>query len=73
MGKDLKQPWLGRSPATGVFSRGYVETKGLNLAPQVKQRVFHGRKTLAKVLILNGLLKIARSAMSGSQWAWDFC
>ena len=35
MGKDRKQPWLGRSAATVVFSRGYVETKGLNLAPQV--------------------------------------
>jgi hypothetical protein len=30
---------------------------GKNLAPKVKQRVFHGRETLAKPLILNGLLK----------------
>ena len=29
-----------------------------SLAPQVKQRVFHGRETLAKLLILNGLLKL---------------
>src|ERR1017187_1344724 len=35
MGKDLKQPWLGRGSATGVFSRGCVENKGLILAPQV--------------------------------------
>src|ERR1035437_1920907 len=35
MGKDFKQPWLGRSAANGVFSRGYVENKGLKLAPQV--------------------------------------
>ena len=35
MGKDLKQQWLGRGAASGVFSRGYVETKGLILAPQV--------------------------------------
>jgi hypothetical protein len=28
------------------------------LAPQVKQRVFDGRETLAKTLILNGLLKL---------------
>src|SRR5664280_1967372 len=35
MGKDFKKPRLGRGAATGVFSRGYVETKGLKLAPQV--------------------------------------
>jgi hypothetical protein len=29
---------------------GYVETKGLGLVPQVKQRVFDGRETLAVVL-----------------------
>ena len=29
------QPWLGRGAANGVFSTGYVETKGLKVAPQV--------------------------------------
>jgi hypothetical protein len=36
------------------------------LAPQVKQRVFHGPETLAKLLILNGLLKLAETAISVS-------
>jgi hypothetical protein len=44
-----------------VFSRGYVENKGLVLAPQVKQRVFDGVETLAKRLILNDLLKFRES------------
>src|ERR1039457_7671984 len=35
MGKFTKQPGLGRGAATGVFTRGYVENKGVNLAPQV--------------------------------------
>ena len=35
MGKFIKQPWLGRGWTTGVFSRRYVENKGLSLAPQV--------------------------------------
>src|ERR1039457_7444013 len=35
MGKFTKQPRRGRGAATGVFSSGYVETKGLVLAPQV--------------------------------------
>src|ERR1035437_5961914 len=35
MGIFTKQPQLGLSPATVVFSRRYVETKGLKLAPQV--------------------------------------
>jgi hypothetical protein len=34
--------------------------------PQVKQRVFHGPETLAKLLILNGLLKLAETAISVS-------
>jgi hypothetical protein len=32
-----------------------------NLAPQVKQRVFDSAETLEKILILNGLLKFAKS------------
>jgi len=35
MGNSRFQPWLGRGAATGVFSRGCVETKGFELAPQV--------------------------------------
>ena len=35
MGKLSKQPWPGRGMATGVFCRGYVENKGVNVAPQV--------------------------------------
>jgi hypothetical protein len=42
MGKFTKQPWLGRGAATGVFSRGYVEKKGLVLAPQEEHRSEHG-------------------------------
>jgi len=38
MGRDLKQPCLGRGAASSVFSRGYVETKGLNLAPRARYR-----------------------------------
>ena len=38
---------------------GKRKLKENSLAPQVKERVFHGRETLAKVLILNGLLKLA--------------
>ena len=34
MGKFTEQPWLGRGAATGVFCKGYVERKGLELAPQ---------------------------------------
>jgi hypothetical protein len=34
--------------------------------PQVKQRAFHGGETLAKLLILNGLLKLAKTAISVS-------
>ena len=66
MGKLSKQPWLGRTTATGVFCRGYVENKGDVLAPQVKQRVFDGVETLAKLLILNGLLKLpAKLTLAG--------
>ena len=36
------------------LSRGVAD-----LAPQVKQRVFDGAETLAKLLILNGLFKFA--------------
>src|ERR1017187_7394507 len=36
MGKGLKPFWLGRSLATFVFSRGYVETKGVKLAPRLQ-------------------------------------
>jgi hypothetical protein len=36
-----------------------ASSMGLEVAPQVKQRVFHGAETLANVLILNGLLKLA--------------
>ena len=35
MGNSHFEPPLGRGSATGVLSRGYVETKGDNLAPQV--------------------------------------
>src|ERR1039457_6624800 len=35
MGKFTKQPGLGRGAATGVFARGYVDNKGLRVAPQV--------------------------------------
>jgi len=38
---------------------------GKNLAPQVKQRVFDEAETLAKVLIPNGLLKLAESRHLG--------
>jgi hypothetical protein len=62
MGKFYCQPWLGRGATTGVFGRGCVETKGLKLAPQVKQRVFHAGETLAKLLIPDGLLKFASFA-----------
>src|ERR1019366_4701341 len=41
-GKFTKQSWLGCAAATGVFAKGYVESKGLKLAPQVKQKVFDG-------------------------------
>jgi hypothetical protein len=48
---------------------GYIETKGLVLAPQVKQRVFYGRETPAKVLILNGLLKtLGRRQEPAGNW-----
>src|ERR1035437_8162238 len=36
MGKFTKQPRLGRATTTGVFSRGYVERKGLVLAPRAR-------------------------------------
>jgi hypothetical protein len=36
-----------------------IGVRGDGTPPQVKQRVFHSRETLAKVLILNGLLKLA--------------
>ena len=38
MGNFSKQPWLGRSPATVVFSRGYVEKEGLKLAPREERK-----------------------------------
>jgi hypothetical protein len=34
MGNSAFQPWLGHDAATGVFSIGCVETKGLKLAPR---------------------------------------
>jgi hypothetical protein len=35
MGKFTKHPWLGGGAATGVFCSGYVDNKGVRLAPQV--------------------------------------
>ena len=35
MGNSKFWPAQGRGAATGVFSRGYVENKGLRVAPQV--------------------------------------
>ena len=42
-----------------VNQRACKSVEGKELAPQVKQRVFCGPETLAKLLILNGLLKFA--------------
>src|ERR1039458_2122658 len=59
MSNSRFRPTRGRKAATGVFSRGYIENKGDRSAPKVKQRIFDGPETLAKLLILTGLLKRA--------------
>src|ERR1039458_610758 len=40
--KEIRVRTLGCAAATGVFAKGYIENKGLKLAPQVKQKVFDG-------------------------------
>lgn len=60
MGKFTIERRPARDAPCGVLSKAYIENKGVNLAPQVKQRVFDGRETLAKLLIINGLIKFAK-------------
>jgi hypothetical protein len=72
MGNSQFEPPLGRGAATGVFSNGCIDTKEVSVAPRAQQRVFDGAETLAKLLILNGLLKFAKSRDlrfgTGSTW-----
>src|ERR1035437_5046257 len=42
------------------LQEGRLGSERKSLAPQVKQRVFDGAETLAKLLILNGLLKLTQ-------------
>src|ERR1039458_6385334 len=43
-GKFTKQSWLGCAAATGVFAKGYVENKGLKLAPRASKGYFAVRR-----------------------------
>jgi hypothetical protein len=71
--KRLQFPEKGLREAGGAFPQAALsaglelENSSKNgLSPQVKQRVFYGAETLAKLLILNGLLKLAETAISVS-------
>src|ERR1035437_10360517 len=51
--KFTKRPWLGRGAATGVFCSGYVENKGLQLAPQVGFEPTTLRLTASRLMLKN--------------------
>lgn len=70
-GNSILQPWLGRSLATGVFSRGCIETKGFELAPQetLKYELSNGesgRTGILRLLTTRGNSEMRPSRMGVS-------
>jgi hypothetical protein len=67
---DFKKPRLGRSAESGVFSMGYVETKGLVLAPReertngTSKREFDG-EGFSRVLTGRGISEV-RTVLGGN-------